>query len=149
MRARTVRLLHVEDDPLIRRLVDRHLQSLTDLTFRITWADSEDTALEEFGAGVDCVILDYHLAGGNGLNCLRRIRDLDPIVPIVALSGTDSAETAAEFVRYGADDYINKEELTRKGLTQSIRSALLRADACRQRGAIWPRPILTRANNRP
>jgi DNA-binding response OmpR family regulator len=135
MNTPTVKLLHVEDDDLMRRLVDRHLQSLKDWSFAITWADNESAALEEFRAGVDCVILDYHLTDGDGLSCLRRIRALDPMVPILALSGTASPETAAELVRCGADDYISKQELTRKGLAQSVRAALLRAEACRRRGA--------------
>jgi DNA-binding response OmpR family regulator len=132
MLTRTIHLLHVEDDEFQRLVVSRYLRSLEEFTFAVSWADSEETAMGAFQAGgVDCVILDHHLTSGNGLNCLRRMRALDPIVPIVALSAAASTELAAELVRSGADDYINKQELTRKKFTQTVRSALLRAEACR------------------
>src|ERR1051326_7343315 len=69
MPPRSVQLLHVEDDAFQRHLLAHQLARLPDHAFAITYAESEDEAIVAFHRGrTDCVILDYHLAQGNGLN---------------------------------------------------------------------------------
>ena len=67
MSARLIRLLHVEDDEIQRRLIRALLEKRTEYRFTITYASSEDSAVETFKAGFDCVILDYSLTHGNEL----------------------------------------------------------------------------------
>ena len=65
----SVRLLHVEDDPLQHRLVQVRLKAVPDLTFETTWASREDEALAAFGRErFDLILLDYVLAQGDGLH---------------------------------------------------------------------------------
>ena len=82
---------------------------------------------------MDCVILDYQLKNGNGLNCVRELRRCDPVVPIIAGSGIATPEIASELLEAGADDYIEKQNLTSDVLARSMRDTLVRAHACRQR----------------
>src|SRR5262249_25636730 len=127
MATRKLRLLHVEDNPAHRRLIGYYLNGLPDLSLEITYADSEDAAVETFQKqGTDFVLLDYHLTQGNGLNCLKRLRQIDPVVPIVALSGAATPEIAAELLQVGADDYLSKQDLSRETLTQCLTNALAR-----------------------
>src|SRR3954470_2405976 len=105
MSARSIRLLHVEDDAIQRKLLHAHLKQLPDLQFEVMPADSEDDAIATLGRGFDLVLLDYHLNQGNGLSCLRRIRQRDPHIPIIAISGVATPEIAAELLEAGADDY--------------------------------------------
>ena len=78
------------------------------------------------------VVLDYHLVRGNGLSCLRRLRQLDPIVPVIALSGKATPEIAAELLQAGADNYLSKTDLAAEMLTGCVKDALVRADAWRK-----------------
>jgi DNA-binding response OmpR family regulator len=133
MAPRSLRLLHVEDDRIQRALIAHHLAAMREMAFEIIGADSEEEAVHEFSrGGFEFVIIDYHLAQGNGLDCLHQLRRLDPIVPIVAISGTATPEIAADLVQAGADDYISKEDLNSKMLARSVRSAINRADAFRK-----------------
>jgi DNA-binding response OmpR family regulator len=133
MPQRTIKLLHIEDDLIQQRMMAHHLASLADFKFAITTADSEDGAVAEFERlQPELVILDYHLSQGNGLSCLRKLRQQDRIVPIVAVSGKATPEIAAELLRVGADDYLNKQELTAEIMAGSVRAALLRADTWRR-----------------
>jgi DNA-binding response OmpR family regulator len=135
MTKRTVKLLHVEDSRLIHRLVAGLLAKVEDCTFAITVAETEEDAYSAFRAEpAEMVIIDYHLEQGNGLSCLRSLRAIDRAVPILAISGTANAEIAAELLEEGADDFINKSDLTVKVLEKSVLTALRRADICRQRG---------------
>lgn len=133
MSARSIRLLHVEDDAIQRRLLEVHLKKLADLCFEIAPAESEDEALKRITDGFDLVLLDYHLKQGNGLNLLKRLRDLEPHLPIVAISGVATPEIAAELLEAGADDYFSKEGLEPEVFGRSLRSALARADAWKAR----------------
>jgi DNA-binding response OmpR family regulator len=114
-----------------------YLRKVPDLAFELAGADSEAAAVEEFRRQPrDLVLLDYQLAQGNGLNCLRSIRQLDARVPIIAISGAATSSVAAELLQSGADDFISKAHLSVKGLERSIRLALSRADAYRRRQAV-------------
>jgi len=135
MSARTIRVLHVEDDELQRRMLRAQLATLPDYAFALTCVASEDGAMEAFRGGYDLVLLDYHLTQGNGLNCLRRLRQLDTSVPIIAISGKATPEVAADLLEAGADDYFSKDGLEPEALGRSIRAALARADAWRSRAS--------------
>jgi DNA-binding NtrC family response regulator len=136
MSLRTIKILHVEDEESQRLLFAHHLRAMSEFQFEVYYADAEETALEVFGnVGVEFVILDYNLRQGNGLNCLKNLRHRDPVVAIIAVSGIASPEIVAELVQAGVDDFINKRTLTSGTLADSMRNALERADAWRQRGS--------------
>ena len=127
-------LLHVEDDRIQQVLLPHQLAGLQEYRFDITFATSEEGALKIFlGGGFELVILDYHLTQGDGMSCLRQIRQIDPIVPVIAVSGVASDEIAAELISAGADDYLAKQTLDNKTLGQSVRNVLTRAKAFRAR----------------
>jgi DNA-binding response OmpR family regulator len=134
MDSRHVRVLHVEDDRVYRALVRRHLSEVQDYDFEVLTVDNQHDAVDAFEkGGFDLVLLDYHLAQGNGLNCLRLMRQRDQLAPIIAVSGTATPEIAAELIEEGADDYLGKDGLTRQVLETSVCAALRRARAFRSR----------------
>jgi len=65
----------------------------------------------------DLILTDLKMPGMDGLEFIRRVRDIYPHVPIIVITGFATLETAVEALRTGADDYIakpfNVEELRR------------------------------------
>ena len=58
---------------------------------------------------IDVAVLDLNLGhGGNGLDLLGRIRDLDPEVMGIILTAYASVESAVDALRKGAYDYLTK-----------------------------------------
>ena len=130
----TIRLLHIEDDPMQQKLLARELAAMSDYRFDITAVESEDQALAGFSeSGFELVIMDYHLSQGNGLSCLRAIRKLDPIIPVISVSGVATDEIAATLISAGADDYLAKQTINSQILGQSVRNVVTRSKAFRTR----------------
>jgi DNA-binding response OmpR family regulator len=126
------RVLHVEDDKVQRALIAYYLVVPDEHKYVVTGVESEQQAVDTFRhGGVDLVILDYQLAEGDGLNCLRQLRELDSIVPVIALSGAATPSIAAELIEAGADDYLSKQSMDKQILSESIETALARAQAIR------------------
>ena len=134
MSATEVQVLHVEDDRIQQGLTALHLMDMKELQFNIQHFVSEEEALDAWLRGAfDLVLVDYQLAKGNGLSCVRRIRQFDAVVPIIAISAAASTEVACELIEAGADDYLSKQSLTGPLLCQSVRNVLTRARAFRSR----------------
>ena len=57
---------------------------------------------------VDAVLLDLRLGDEDGLQVLRRLREEDPTLPVVMLTGHGTIEHAIEATRLGAYDFIQK-----------------------------------------
>ncbi len=57
---------------------------------------------------VDVVILDIRMPGMDGIDTLKQIKLLFPIVEVILLTGHGSTETAVEGMKIGAFDYLMK-----------------------------------------
>src|SRR5947199_2383263 len=56
----------------------------------------------------DVIISDIRMPGTSGIDGLRRIREIDPHVAVIMLTGFGALDTAKEALRLGANDYISK-----------------------------------------
>ena len=56
----------------------------------------------------DLVIMDIRMPEKNGIEGLQQIRDINPHVSIVMLTGFGDLETAQQAIRFGANDYLQK-----------------------------------------
>jgi two-component system response regulator AtoC len=72
-------------------------------------AASESEALERLrDHEVDVVVLDLKLADEDGMQVLRRLREVDPSLPVVMLTGHGTVEHAVRATRLGAYDFVLK-----------------------------------------
>ena len=101
-----IRVLLVEDDS------DSALATQAMLRRRGLTVTTVCTCEEAFAAfragGVDIVVSDIRLGGGSGIELLRMIREVDPLFPVILVTGYDSLKSAIDAVRLGAQDYILK-----------------------------------------
>jgi PAS domain S-box-containing protein len=117
-----IRVLHVEDNSdhalLIRRSLERENPDL-----EISNASDAEEALRLMEtAEFDVVLSDYALGGGlNGLQLLEAIRERNPRLPFVVLTGQGNEEVASAALHAGANDYVIK----RSGILQFKRLALI------------------------
>ncbi|MBO0344479.1 sigma-54-dependent Fis family transcriptional regulator [Roseibium sp. CAU 1637] len=101
-------ILVVDDEKDIRELI---AGILDDEGFGTRTASCSDTALAAFKARrPSLVILDIWLQGSklDGLAVLDALKEMDPDLPVVIISGHGNIETAVSAIKRGAYDYIEK-----------------------------------------
>jgi two-component system, NtrC family, nitrogen regulation response regulator NtrX len=79
----------------------------------------------------DAYLLDVRLPDGNGIELLRRLRQLDVPDPVIMISGHGTIADAVEATRAGAFDFLEKP-LSRDRLLLVLKNALGQADLQRE-----------------
>ncbi len=101
-----IRVLVVEDDPSISRLLQLELEH-RGIVVRIEGNGLDAlAALEPFRP--DAVVLDILLPGMDGEHVLNRIRTEGRHLPVVMLTARDAASDKIRNLNHGADDYLTK-----------------------------------------
>jgi DNA-binding NtrC family response regulator len=104
--SRKIRVLVVDDDPVLRRLVT---DQAARMGFDSTAASSGEEALELVGRNdFDVVLLDIRMPGMSGLDALREIRRTEDAPEVIMLTADTSLPTGLEAMRLGAYDYLTK-----------------------------------------
>ncbi len=83
----------------------------------------------------DLVVMDIRMPGKSGIEGLREVRQIDPHVSVVMLTGFGTLETAQQAIRHGANDYIKKPFDTRD-MMQVIRTYVERTRVERRRARV-------------
>jgi PAS domain S-box-containing protein len=113
----------VVDDELGPR---ESLRMLLKGTYEIRTADNGPSALAQLpDYKPDLVILDIKMPEMNGLEVLRRVKEIDPTVEVVMITAYASLETVKQALTYGAFEYLIKP-FARQDLEDVVRRALLR-----------------------
>lgn len=102
--------------------------------YNVHTADRGTQALEMLKKlPVDLVTLDLKMPGFSGINVLEKVKQHDPDIEAIIITGYGSLDTAIEGLRLGAFDYISKPfdvnhilSLVRRGLERRNAKARLR-----------------------
>ncbi len=85
------------------------LRMLLKPNYQVHTADSVERGLELLSEKKpDAIVMDIRMPGMTGIEGLRRIRQIDPHLSVIMLTGFGALETAKEALRLGANDYISK-----------------------------------------
>lgn len=124
-----IRVLFVEDNPNEADMVHRMLAAERGRAIlEVEHADRLSAALDRLAKGnLDVILLDLNLPDGRGLDLFLKIRAAAPAIPIVVLTATfEEEELAADLLRKGAQDYLDKGEVDGRILSHAIRYAVER-----------------------
>jgi PAS domain S-box-containing protein len=130
----TVRILVLEDNPEDARLAEVELRraGLDFTARRVTARPTFEQALSEFHP--DVIIADHSLPQFSGAAALELARETAPGTPFILVTGSLDEETAVEYMKAGAADYILKDRLARLG--PAVLGALRRREEIVQRQRI-------------
>ena len=122
-----MKILLVEDDPddaeFLRQCLLRKNGRPVDITRVESIADAS-AALHE--GSFDVVLLDLHLPDATGEECVEKVQQAAPHVPIVVLSGQGDEDYAVGILNRGVQDYLVKWEGDGRIILRAIRYAIER-----------------------
>lgn len=122
-----LRVLIIEDAEADAELILHLLKrfGLNVIPCRVETEAQLRSALPEFRPSV--ILSDYELPGFNGQAALKVVRELDPSVPFLFVSGKMNEEVAIGALQRGAIDYVFKNNLARLGpaVVRAVKEAAL------------------------
>jgi two-component system sensor histidine kinase/response regulator len=102
-----VRILYVEDDPGLARLVQKRLQRVG---YEVDIAADGEEGIKKYEAdSYDLMFVDQNLPVYDGLEVIRILASRNMLPPTVMITGTGDEKTAVESMKLGAIDYIVKD----------------------------------------
>ncbi|GLI38941.1 response regulator [Geobacter hydrogenophilus] len=104
---KSVRVLYMEDDAGLARLLQRKLQRQS---FSVEIARNGDDGLATLEKSpFDVVLLDYSMPSCDGIDVLRIMAECKTSPPVIMLTGRGNEKIAVEALHLGASDYIVKD----------------------------------------
>ena len=130
---RRVRILVVEDEPKMARLLERGLTERGDVVEIAT--TGEDAVTVATLGDFDVVLLDVMLPDLDGFAVCRRLRERQCWAPVLMLTARNAVEDRVQGLDVGADDYLAKPF--------SLDELLARVRALARRGPVARPAVLT------
>jgi len=100
-----MKILLLEDDPLLSKILTKHLS----LDYDVTPVYDGDTALETFEEKkFDLLILDSNVPGITGLELIKELRSYNDTTPIIMITAYQDTIHLKKAFTHGCNDYIKK-----------------------------------------
>jgi DNA-binding NtrC family response regulator len=121
-----VRVLLVDDE---KEFVDTLAERLQTRGFKVAAAYSGDDCLAALKKEhVDVVILDVLMPGRDGIVTLREIKQINPLIEVIMLTGHGTVDTAINGLKLGAYDYLKKPTETKDLIEKILRAYARKSD---------------------
>jgi CheY-like chemotaxis protein len=105
-----VKILIVEDNPGVRRMLRRVVESLAS---EILECDDGDEAIKAYAEQLpDLVLMDIHMPRMDGLTATRQIRRFHPAARVLVVTAYEDEELRSAAQEAGASGYVLKDKLT-------------------------------------
>jgi len=126
-------LLLVDDDPSFRASTRTRLRWFEkNANVTLLEASSGPEAMDRVTqCKVDCVLLDYKMPGGTGLEWLSKLRAVDEDLAVIMVTGEGNEEIAVESMKAGATDYLVKGAISLENLYRAIANAIAKLEMSR------------------
>jgi DNA-binding NtrC family response regulator len=99
-------VLIIDDDALIRKTLSSHL---TKKGFEVGLAEFGEEGIRKFSATCpDLVILDIRLPDTDGIEVLRRIKEMNSRAYVLVMTAYDDMRTTVDAIKLGAFEYLVK-----------------------------------------
>lgn len=123
------RILITDDEKSIRNILRDILEYES---YDVEDAESGDEALQKVSdSDIDLVILDIKMKGMDGLETLEKIKEVEPELPVIMISGHGTIKIAVDATKKGAYDFLEKPpDLNR--LLVTVRNALKSSELIRE-----------------
>ena len=109
MQEAPIRILIVDDHPLVRRGLAELLNGVSDMTVVATASDGEEAVAHVVEDRPDIVLMDVSMPGMTGIEACRRLLLAEPETRVVMLTSFATREVVVEAIDTGAIGYLLKD----------------------------------------
>ena len=100
------KVLIVDDEEEILAFMSRFLKRLNiDSVVAVSGEEALEKHKREY---FDCIFLDIHLTGINGIEVLKQIKASTPNAKVIIITGSISSDNKERILAIGAKDYLQK-----------------------------------------
>ncbi len=104
---RTIRVLYMEDDPGLSRLLQKSLQRRG---YVVDVASNGREGVEMLKSSCyDIILVDYNMPFMGGIDVIRALASRGEFSPAIMITGNGNEEIAVEALKLGASDYVVKD----------------------------------------
>jgi len=101
-----MKILVIEDEPEMKGLIKQFLEGEN---YVVEEAVDFHSGLDKIVSyDYDCILLDIMLPGGNGLDLLQELKNINKADSVIIISAKDSLDDKIKGLDLGADDYLTK-----------------------------------------
>lgn len=115
-------IFFIDDEPQVRKAVSKTLSQLDNCRV-ICLVDAESCLTELRRIKCDIVIADVNMPDMDGIDLLKRIKELRPQMPVLIITGYGDVPMAAKAFKAGALDFVEKP-LNEETLLPAVKNAL-------------------------
>jgi len=120
-------VLVVEDNPGDYELVVEYLSDVSNASYQFKHCVSlQDISGVLKSSHIDVILLDLSLPDSSGIDTVSNVRSISKSLPIIVLTGIDNDELGEQAIQQGAQEYLNKNELSGRMLARIIKYAIKR-----------------------
>lgn len=116
----TIKLLIVDDHPMVREGLSAMLSTSGDITIAGSCSNSEEAIQMALQEEPDIILMDIKMKGVNGINTAREILIQKPQIKIIFLTVFEDTESIRQALQSGASGYILKH-VSREKLIETIK----------------------------
>ncbi len=116
------KILIIDDEEVILTILN---ELLTREGYEVDMARSGEEGIEIFRQdSFNLAIIDKNLEGRSGIDILKTVKEINPTVEAMIMTGYASLDSAIESIRLGAYDYILKPFESLSGIAERVKRAL-------------------------
>ncbi|HSO85798.1 MAG TPA: response regulator [Draconibacterium sp.] len=113
----------IEESIIYKDLIVGHLKSHKYANLKIFKSGEE--CMRELNLNPEIIILDYSSEGMSGLELMKKVKETQPSINFIFLSGQNDVEVAITIMKLGAADYVVKNEKAPARLVRAIDQVIL------------------------
>lgn len=110
----------VEDNKVYNRIVSEYLKKNGYTNIQSFYSGYECFQNLKRGNYPDIILQDYTLDDMTGVEVLRKVKEVNPKTEFIFLTANESMEVAINTIKYGAYDYIIKDEVALKKVVSKV-----------------------------
>jgi len=106
---KSIKILLIEDNPGDAYLIEDHFEEFANFSYELKNVGTLNEALNALKEQpFDVILSDLSLPDSDGVNTFFRIHNVNPLIPLIILSGSNDEDIGAYSVENGARDFFVK-----------------------------------------